>query len=141
MNNNEQPLPMSGWLAPGTEVEVVSRLVASGAARLRASAKDQGRRGIMERYEIDARQLDRIEAEGMDEKWPRWDGLADELGPIPAFGPARTDEHGRVVMSDEEWTARRDSVVRALRATGDITDETDTDEVWDEVFRGLKETR
>jgi hypothetical protein len=34
------------------------------------------------------------------------DGLADALGPIPAFGPARTDAHGRIVMTDEEWEAR-----------------------------------
>jgi hypothetical protein len=70
-----------------------------------------------------------------------WDGLSDEHGPIPAFGPARTDEHGRVVMSDEEWEARRDAAIRALRAIGDITDETDTDAIWDEVLHGLEGAR
>lgn len=66
-----------------------------------------------------------------------WDGLSDEKGPIPAFGPVRTDEHGRLVMSDEEWDARRDAALRALRAIENITDVTDTDAIWDEVFRGL----
>ena len=69
------------------------------------------------------------------------DGLADEHGPIPAFGPARTDSHGRVVMGDDEWEARRAAAVRALEAVAGIADETDTDEVWDEVFRGLEEAR
>jgi hypothetical protein len=70
-----------------------------------------------------------------------WDGLADEGGPIPAFGPARTDELGRVVMSDEEWEARRDAALRVLRAVGEITDETDTDAIWDDDFRGLEGAR
>jgi hypothetical protein len=68
---------------------------------------------------------------------PGHDGLCDEHGPIPAFGPARTDGQGRVVMSDEEWDARRAASARALKAVEGITDETDTDEVWGEVFRGL----
>jgi hypothetical protein len=72
----------------------------------------------------------------MDRKY--WDGLSDEQGPIPAFGPARTDDLGRVIMTDEEWEARRQAAIRALRVIGDITDETDTDEIWDEVFRGLR---
>jgi hypothetical protein len=83
----------------------------------------------------------RIEAEAIDGQCFPWDGLSDEEGPIPAFGPARTDEHGRVMMSDEEWAARRNAAIRALRAIGDITDETDTDEIWDDVFRGLTEAR
>ena len=44
------------------------------------------------------------------------DGLADEQGPIPAFGPARTEEHGRAIMTDEEWEAGRDAALRAVRA-------------------------
>jgi hypothetical protein len=44
-------------------------------------------------------------------------------------------------MTDAEWGACRNAGIRALRAVGDITDETDTDEIWDEVFRGLKEAR
>ena len=68
------------------------------------------------------------------------DGLADEQGPIPAFGPAQTDSQGRIVLTDEEWEARRSASIRTLKAIADITDETDTDEVWGEVFRSLQGT-
>lgn len=82
-----------------------------------------------------------VDAKAGDERSPLGDGLADEQGPIPAFGPVRTDQHGRIVTTDEERAARREAVLRVLRKVGDITDETDTDEIWDEVFRGLKEGR
>lgn len=101
-------------------------------------AEDEGRREVIERHGIDAACLDAIEEEGDREKWPLWDGLSDERGPIPTFGPARTDSRGRLFMSDEELAARRDAAMRALAAISSITDETDTDEVWDEVFRGLE---
>ena len=78
------------------------------------------------------------EAKAVDQTSPPWDGLSDEQGPIPTFGPVRTDKHGRIVMTDEEQAARRDAIIRTLRVIGDITDETDTDEIWDEVFRGLR---
>ena len=67
-----------------------------------------------------------------------WDGLSDEAGPIPAFGPARTDEAGRLVMDDAERAARREAGIRALKATPLMVDETDTDEVWDEIFASLR---
>jgi hypothetical protein len=63
--------------------------------------------------------------------------LADATGPIPAFGPAVVDEHGRIVLADEEWEARRAAALRALDVIAAITDETDTDETWREVFRGI----
>jgi hypothetical protein len=66
------------------------------------------------------------------------DGLCDEQGPIPTFGPVQTDEHGRIVMSDEEAEARRAAAARAMAVIGNISDETDVDTVWDDVFRGLK---
>ena len=81
------------------------------------------------------------DAKAVDQTSPPWDGLSDEQGPIPTFGPVRTDKHGRIVMTDEEQAARRDAILRMLRVIGDITDETDTDEIWDEVFRGLREGR
>ena len=82
--------------------------------------------------------VERRDQEGDREKWPVWDGLSDERGPIPSFGPARTDASGRVLMDDEERAARRDAAIRALAAIGQITDETDTDERWADVFRGLE---
>jgi hypothetical protein len=41
-------------------------------------------------------------------------------------------------MNAEERTARRDAAIRALAAIGQITDETDTDEHWADVFRVLQ---
>ena len=78
-----------------------------------------------------------------DRSWAEypWDGLSDENGPIPAFGPVTTDKHGRIVMSQEEQEARRAAVIRMLAVVHDITDESDTDEVWDEVDRALGESR
>jgi hypothetical protein len=67
--------------------------------------------------------------------------LADAAGPIPAFGPAAVDERGRIVLANEEWEARRAAALRALDAIAAITDETDTDETWREVFRGIDEGR
>jgi hypothetical protein len=102
------------------------------------SAKEEGRREVIEHYGVDAARLHAIDEEGDREKWPLWDGLSDERGPIPVFGPARTNERGQLLMSDEEGAARRDASMRALAALGSITDETDTDEVWADVFRGLE---
>jgi hypothetical protein len=102
------------------------------------TAKERGRREILERYKIEGDQLDGIEAEGMEKPWPLWDGLSDERGPIPNFGPAPTDDRGRIVMTKAEWDARREAAGRALKIIGNITDESDTDERWAEVFRGLE---
>jgi hypothetical protein len=46
------------------------------------------------------------------------DGHCDEQGPIPAFGPVRTDERGRIVLTDEERAARRAAAIRMLRVLG-----------------------
>ena len=35
-----------------------------------------------------------------------YDGLRDDQGLIPAFGPVRLDDQGRIVMSEEERRAR-----------------------------------
>ncbi len=93
-------------------------------------AKAGKREEILARYQIDGDQLDEIEAEGDRERWPAWDGLEDEQGPIPTFGPARTDPGGRLVVDRQEDEARREASIRALKAVARITDETDTDEVW-----------
>ena len=105
------------------------------------TAKARGRVDLLARYWVDADQLDRIEAEGERERWPSWDGLADEQGPIPTFGPARTDDRGRIVMDGQEKEARRSAAVRALGAVGRITDETDTDEVWREASERFEGAR
>ena len=69
---------------------------------------------------------------------PPHDGLRDELGPIPVFPPRALDEHGRLIpLSDEERKARAEAAVRALKAIEKITDESDTEETWAEVFRDL----
>ncbi len=44
-----------------------------------------------------------------------YDGLRDDQGLIPAFGPARLDDQGRIVMSKEERRARAEAAVRVLK--------------------------
>jgi hypothetical protein len=71
------------------------------------------------------------------------DGLYDEEGPIPSFPPIPVDPAtGRMLpISDEERAARRAAAIRAIKAIRRITDETDTDELWREVYRGIDESR
>ncbi len=68
--------------------------------------------------------------------------LADAKGPIPEFPSARLDpETGRLLpISDDELAARRDAAVRTLRAIAEMTDETDTDERWEDFMRGYDES-
>ena len=69
--------------------------------------------------------------------------LADELGPIPSFPPLALDpETGRILpVSDEELAARRDAALRMLAVLDQITDESDTDEKWREVYRNIDACR
>jgi hypothetical protein len=69
--------------------------------------------------------------------------LSDSEGPIPTFPPVAIDPvTGRMLpMSDEERAARRAAAIRAIKAIRQITDETDTDERWREVYRGIDEGR
>ena len=69
--------------------------------------------------------------------------LCDEEGPIPMFPPVAVDPAtGRILpISDEERAARRSASLRATRAISQITDETDTDEIWQEVYRNIDEDR
>ncbi len=131
MSENIQAPPKYSDPPEGTLVETTDTLLASTAGGIRAY-KTLGRRP--------AGSVNAVEQEGDREKSPLWDGPSDERGPIPVFGPARTDESGRVLTNDEERAARRDAAIRALAAIGEITDETDTDERWDDVSRGLKGT-
>lgn len=65
--------------------------------------------------------------------------LIDELGPIPTFPPVALDpETGRMLpISDEEIASRCDAVLRMLKVLHQITDESDTDENWREVYRNI----
>lgn len=52
------------------------------------------------------------------------------------------DARGRALpMTDAEIRARAVEVARGLDALDDITDETDTDEMWEEFTRGIDEDR
>jgi hypothetical protein len=69
--------------------------------------------------------------------------LSDSEGPIPTFPPLPVDPAtGRLLpMSDEERAARRAAAVRAIKALGQITDETGTNERWEEIYRGIDAAR
>ena len=123
--------------------EIHAALQAETADALAAfeEAKAQARRKLIDRFGIDANQLDRIEAEADREGWPPWDGLADERGPIPTFGPVKTDRRGRLIVNREEDEARQDAIGRMLRVIGKITDESDSDEIWDQLPWGREESR
>jgi hypothetical protein len=110
----------------------------SDGEALPAQAEFIAGRHIMALHGMDPQLLHNILLEAEREKWPLWDGLADDNGPIPTFGPVRTNECGQIVMSAQERTARAIAAKRALKAVANITDESDTDELWDEVTRGLE---
>ena len=57
----------------------------------------------------------------MNEATP--DGLCDEQGPIPTFGPIRLDDQGRIVISEEEIEARAEAGLRMLRALAFMPDD------------------
>ena len=65
--------------------------------------------------------------------------LSDEEGPIPSFPPLPLDPAtGQLLpMSDEERAARRDAAIRAIKALSRMTDETDDDALWEEVYRNI----
>jgi hypothetical protein len=65
--------------------------------------------------------------------------LTDEHGPIPTFPPVAVDPTtGRILpLSEEELAGRRDAAIRMLDALDQVTDETDTEENWREVFRNI----
>ena len=61
----------------------------------------------------------------------------------PNATPRRSvDEHGRLLpMTAEEVLAHNQAAIRAIEAIADITDETDTDEMWERFVQGIEEDR
>lgn len=66
--------------------------------------------------------------------------LADEQGLIPEFGPVKTDELNRIVMSEEEREARRAAALRLLAVFDQLPDD-DPTEVEEEMMRGIDAAR
>ncbi len=66
--------------------------------------------------------------------------LADERGPIPVFGPARTDERGRVVMEEAERAARAEAALRFLRLLPSLPDD-DPPDTNERLMRAIDEDR
>jgi hypothetical protein len=69
------------------------------------------------------------------------DGLCDDRGPIPAFGPVATDEHGRAVMGPAEREARVAAAIRALDALDDIGDPAEQRASFEAIARGIDARR
>jgi len=69
--------------------------------------------------------------------------LCDDQGPIPEFPVLAVDSSsGRILpISDEQRAARREAAIRALKAISEITDETDTDDRWLEIYRNIDQGR
>jgi hypothetical protein len=64
------------------------------------------------------------------------------VGPTPSRPGAIDTTTGRLrPLTDQEPKARSEALARALDEIADMTDETDTDEVWSEVMRGIDEGR
>ncbi len=67
--------------------------------------------------------------------------LTDELGPIPAFPPARLDEKGRLIpLTPEERRARADAAIRTIAAIRKLPDD-DPIGIEAEFMRGIDENR
>jgi hypothetical protein len=61
----------------------------------------------------------------------------------PTVTPRRSvDEHGRLLpMTEGEIRAHNQAAIRALEEIANITDETDTDEMYERFIQGLDEDR
>jgi len=69
--------------------------------------------------------------------------LADEQGAIPTFPPLVVNPAtGRILpLSAAELSARRDAAIRTIKAIRQISDASDTEENWRDIFRGIDEAR
>ena len=68
-----------------------------------------------------------------------YDGLRDEQGLIPAFGPLRMDDEGHILMSEEEGRARMAAGIRALKALNKLPDD-DPPGIEEEFMRNFDES-
>lgn len=68
-----------------------------------------------------------------------YDGLRDDQGLIPAFGPVRLDAQGRILMSEEERRARMAAGIRALNALHQLPDD-DPPGIEEEFMRNYDES-
>jgi excisionase family DNA binding protein len=68
---------------------------------------------------------------------------APSMATAPTATPHRSvDPAGRLLpLTDEERRARSEALGRALDDIAGMTDDSDTDEVWRDVMRGIDETR
>jgi hypothetical protein len=69
--------------------------------------------------------------------------LVDEQGAIPTFQPLVVDPvTGRILpLSAAELSARRDAALRTIKAIRQISDASDTEANWRDIFRGIDEAR
>ena len=66
--------------------------------------------------------------------------MATDQAAVSAF--RAVDDSGRLLpLTEEEHRARSEAIARAFDELAAITDETDTDELWEEFKRGIDEDR
>jgi excisionase family DNA binding protein len=117
----------------GLSVKTVRRLVDAGKVR----GIKVGRRLLIPFEDLDRHIL------RMDDHRPKTQEV-----PTMAIAPTTVSPHrsvdatGRALpMTEAEIRARAEAVIRALDEIADMTDETDTDEVWEQFTRGIDEDR
>ena len=68
--------------------------------------------------------------------------LCDDKGPIPEFPALAVDSSsGRILPISEEQRRSTRGGDPALRAISEVTDETDTDDRWEEIYRNIDDSR
>lgn len=78
-----------------------------------------------------------VEAEGDRERWSKTSQREDADGPLPAFGPLRRDDSGRIIFPPSEVEARREGLRRLLRLWEADPPTTDDPAAWDEIMADL----
>ena len=68
--------------------------------------------------------------------------LYDDTGPIPEFPALAVDSSsGRILPISEEQRRSMRGGDPVLRAISEVTDETDTDDRWEEIYRNIDDSR